>query len=182
MSKEREDFFRLTQTYPLYILQPGGEIKVVAARPWGGYDDVAAFHAKFGVPSHLDTPLGLPSKDVLEFRAKFLKEELTEMVEAYEAHDLQKYLDALLDLVYVAYGTALMSGVSPELWAKLWQTVQDANMRKVRAASVEESAAKTGRSSQYDVVKPDGWVSPDNAQKALIIEAGLHQAFKNIDP
>jgi len=159
-----------------YILAPGDKLMVVAGKPPTHYEDVAAFHEKFGVPCHINTPLGLPLLDVWEFRYKFLNEELAEAHLAWEKRDFQKFLDALLDLVYVAYGTALMAGVSPELWDKLWQTVQEANMAKVRASSAEDSYVKTGRGSAFDVVKPDGWVSPDAKQKQLIQEA-LLRAF-----
>lgn len=162
----------MSDEHPLYILAPGGKVILMAAleSPSPHYADVALFHRKFGAPSHLDTPFGLPPDDLFQFRYKFLTEELHELISAYQDKDLQKYLDALLDLVYVAYGTALSSGVSPELWYKLWATVQEANMTKVKAASIADSK----RGWRGDVVKPAGWVSPDAKQKALIMDALLN--------
>lgn len=64
---------------------------------------VAAFHRKFG----LDLPptwITL-SKELNEFRAVCLKEELTEYVAAIEKFDLAEALDALVDLSYFAHGT-----------------------------------------------------------------------------
>ena len=45
------------------------------------------------------------------------------------AHECDHY-DALIDLTYVAMGTAYMMGLP---WQDLWDEVQRANMSKVRA-------------------------------------------------
>ena len=66
-------------------------------------------------------------------------------------------IDALIDIVYVALGTALALGVSPEMWNKGWAAVHKANMAKERALRAEDSK----RGTTYDVVKPEGWQSPE---------------------
>lgn len=113
---------------------------------------VNAFHLKFGVPMS-DIP-ELPSPEVYDFRHKFLQEELNEFREGYEEKNLHKMADALIDLVYVAQGTALMMGLP---WSALWGEVQRANMSKVRATHADQSKRK----STLDVVKPAGWKAPD---------------------
>lgn len=116
------------------------------------HQDVRDFHEKFGVPQG-DEPcmLGLAT---YMFRKNFLQEELDEFMEAYSEGDLHKAADALVDLVYVAHGTAAMMGLP---WASLWNEVQRANMSKVRATSAEQSK----RGSALDVIKPEGWTGPD---------------------
>lgn len=120
--------------------------------PLTNYEDVAAFHEKFGLaynggPRLLDF-------DTLAYRIKFLEEELGEFVESTAEQDLEGMADALIDLVYVAMGTAYMLGLP---WQQLWNEVQRANMSKVRAKSADESK----RGSSLDVVKPAGWTGPD---------------------
>lgn len=125
------------------------------------FQDVQAFHRKFGVGLGGDGSLPqLPPTDVYEFRKKFLHEELREMEEAYLRGDLPAYFDALLDLVYVAMGTADLSSLP---WQAGWQEIQRANMAKMRAPSAEASQAATGRSHRLDVIKPPGWTPPNHA-------------------
>ena len=124
------------------------------------YNDVRDFHLKFGVPTEADVDHPqLPSRDVVSYRKNFLQEELDEFEFATENGDLANAADALLDLVYVAYGTALLMGISPDCWNELWNDVQRANMAKERATGADDSRSK--RSHSLDVVKPEGWVGPN---------------------
>lgn len=117
-------------------------------------DDVKAFQEKFGVPMSA-TPAFLTG-EVARFRANFLLEEIDEFIDANDVLDLAGAADALIDLVYVAHGTALIMGLP---WDKLWDEVQRANMTKMRATSAEDSKRK----SSLDVIKPPGWVGPDHS-------------------
>jgi predicted HAD superfamily Cof-like phosphohydrolase len=139
------------------------------------FTDVRDFHLKFGLG---DPERGLPLKpgprevslELLSFRLKFLQEEFGELLEGVGAvldysHNIifpnqlkinhAKTFDALIDLVYVALGTALLMGYP---WPAGWQLVQRANMMKVRAA---RDGSDSARNSGWDVVKPPGWTPPD---------------------
>lgn len=131
------------------------------------YQKVKDFHLKFGVPTDedADQPF-IPAQDVVDYRAGFLQEELDEFRKACAEGDLEGAIDALLDLDYVLKGTALLMGVSPELWKRLFDDVQRANMAKERATSANDPRSKRGHS--LDVVKPAGWVGPRGA--AIIAE------------
>jgi predicted HAD superfamily Cof-like phosphohydrolase len=121
------------------------------------FDDVSIFHKKFGLP-HLgdgDPPRLLGGAD-FHFRRRFLEEELTELVEAQTAGDLAGVADALVDLVYVAMGTAHLMGLP---FDELWAEVQRANLSKERATGADDPRSK--RANHLDVVKPEGWVAPD---------------------
>jgi predicted HAD superfamily Cof-like phosphohydrolase len=59
--------------------------------------------------------------------------------------------DALIDIVYVALGTAYLQGFP---WQRGWLEVQIANMAKRRA--VDGEGRGTG-----DIRKPEGWKAPD---------------------
>lgn len=118
------------------------------------YLDLAAFHAKFGLTPNL-LPDFLP-EDVERFRLDFLQEELDEIRDAAEAGDLPKMFDGLLDLVYVAIGTAHLMGLP---WQDGWDEVQRANMAKERASGADDE--RSTRKHSADVVKPEGWAPPD---------------------
>lgn len=120
------------------------------------FEDVGEFHAKFGLANVNEDGVKprLISQELIDFRVKFLQEELDELKAAYEANDLAKIADSLVDLVYVALGTAHLHGLP---WGQLWAEVQRANMAKERALRAEDSA----RGSTYDVIKPQGWTPPD---------------------
>lgn len=138
------------------------------------FDDVGEFHEQFGldnVTHHDIGPREVPD-DVIEFRFKFMQEELHEFAEAcgFEFdHATGEYrrvsskvdhalaFDALLDLAYVVFGTAHFMGYP---WQMGWRLVQRANMAKKRAANVGESK----RGHALDVVKPEGWTPPDIAR------------------
>jgi predicted HAD superfamily Cof-like phosphohydrolase len=126
--------------------------------------DVAAFHAKFGLPEATSDPghhqLPKSSFDMaalIKFRLQFMQEELDEFLKGWEEGDYAQMADALIDLEYVVLGTSHMLGFPhPELW----DDVQAANMRKERAAT---DGSNSKRGSALDVIKPEGWVGPDGA-------------------
>jgi len=130
------------------------------------WEDVCAFHQKFELPRN-EVP-GLLNEELKDFRIRFLQEELDEFVEACENNDDAKAFDALIDLVYVALGTAYMMNLP---WDDGWYQVQFANMKKVRVKNEDESK----RGSIYDIIKPEGWVSPDMRLKAILLME-QHQA------
>lgn len=126
------------------------------------FTDVGRFHEKFGLDNTTFRDVGPREwdKDLMEFRLKFLREELDEFIEGKNEQDVVKMFDALLDLVYVAMGTAHLLGLP---WEAGWSLVQQANMAKVRAAA---DGSDSKRGSAFDVVKPEGWEPPD-LQKVL---------------
>lgn len=130
--------------------------------PGDNYDnngDVANFHHRFGLDNTVYNEPGPRSWDpeLIQFRAKFMAEELKEFNDAVAEQDHAKMFDALIDLVYVAHGTAHLLGYP---WEGGWAAVHEANMNKVRAAS---DGSDSVRGSALDVVKPEGWTPPDIA-------------------
>lgn len=119
------------------------------------FTDVGDFHRKFGLhASDLKPGLEVMDESTYQFRFKFLLEELDELEEAWDEGDSAKMFDALIDLVYVAMGTAHLLGFP---WQEGWDAVQAANMSKQRAQRAEQSM----RGSALDVIKPEGWTPPD---------------------
>jgi predicted HAD superfamily Cof-like phosphohydrolase len=131
---------------PDYQITPAG--RQILAESF--FQDVKDFHEKFGL-EYCGRPRHLPV-DTMEFRLKFLGEELQEYALSVTLED---QLDALVDLVYVALGTAYLHGFD---FDEAWCRVHAANMKKVRAAP---DGSDSKRGSSHDVVKPPGWQPPD---------------------
>lgn len=130
------------------------------------YEDVRKFHLKFGLPTADDgEPPQILEFDIADFRKKFLREELDEFETALDAGDLAGMADALVDLVYVALGTAHFMRLP---FDELWHDVQRANMAKVRARNAFDSK----RGTILDVVKPEGWTGPRTEE---ILERAVEQ-------
>lgn len=123
------------------------------------FDDVGDFHSKFDLDNVTHSRPGPRDwdDDLLAFRIKFLEEEFREFVEGVDLGDHAKMFDALIDLAYVAFGTAHLLGYP---WQAGWNQVQAANMKKERAAA---DGSNSVRNSSFDVVKPPGWQPPDIA-------------------
>lgn len=123
--------------------------------------NVYEFNQKFGLPLGTHDQLDEAAQ---EYRLKFLHEELEELEEALNDGDAVKAFDALLDLCYVAYGTALFMGIDPAQWHAGMTAVHHANMTKVRAAAPTESK----RGTTLDVIKPADWTSPEGRLKEIL--------------
>jgi predicted HAD superfamily Cof-like phosphohydrolase len=114
--------------------------------------DIDDFHKKFGFTKR---EVGnKPDVSLLHFRLKFLMEELHEMKVDAGKDDLEGVLDAIVDLIYVALGTAWLLNLDV---AGAWKLVHAANMAKVRAERAEDSKRK----SAFDVIKPNGLEKPN---------------------
>ncbi len=122
------------------------------------FDSVGDFHRKFNLATSDTIELHLMDPDTFLYRYDFLLEELHELLKAYRARDIAGVADALADLVYVALGTAHLSGIP---FDEVFAEVQRANMTKERAKGAGDGRSKRGHS--LDVVKPEGWKAPDIA-------------------
>lgn len=131
------------------------------------FRDVSRFHEKFKLSPTEDHGHELP-EDLLKFRIKFMLEELSEYSEAVgfnidhgeivqeeREFDAETALDSLVDLCYVALGTAYLHRFP---FNEAWARVQEANMAKVRAESADDP--RSTRKHSADVVKPSGWFPP----------------------
>ena len=120
---------------------------------------VREFGEKFGV-KYADKPALLSDYDS-NGRFEFMLEELNEFHVASYREDLAGMADALVDLVYVAKGTALMLGLP---WEELFVDVHRANMQKKRG--------KTERHLTVDCVKPAWWKGPETTR--ILLAAGYN--------
>lgn len=116
------------------------------------WETIQLFHEKFG-HQFPETPDFL-SAEADQFRTNFMIEELEEYI---HAQTLEDKVDALVDLVVVAMGTAYMHGFE---WPHHWNEVYSANMRKERATNPDQSK----RGTSLDIIKPEGWTGPDHSK------------------
>ena len=119
------------------------------------FQDIIDFHQKFGI--EMPNKPQLLDPVTMDYRLKFLVEEHSEIIKGYFERDIHQVADGLIDLVYVAMGTAYMMGLP---WQALWDEVQRTNMSKQRAPSAEHSKRK----NSLDIIKPEGWKQPDFTQ------------------
>ncbi|MGI8562872.1 MAG: hypothetical protein ACR2MZ_04830 [Candidatus Dormibacter sp.] len=88
---------------------------------------VHTFHERYGLPRQ-EVPTW-PGDQVLRQRILMLEEELAELRNSAQNHDLAEVADALADLLHVAYGTAVACGIDLE---PIFAEIHRANMTKDR--------------------------------------------------
>ena len=131
--------------------------------------DIDQFHKKFGFEKN--EKVGIPdNNELVNFRTSFLMEELAEYTQAITKKDAAGALDALVDIVYIALGTAWLFNLP---FDKAWNEVQKANMSKVRAKSKSKK-----RGTAFDVIKPKGWEAP-NIERIVEEEIDINENFSN---
>jgi predicted HAD superfamily Cof-like phosphohydrolase len=121
--------------------------------------DIEYMHRKFGVNPVVREFDKEKLKSFLEFRIKFLQEELDEMKKADNADDV---VDALIDLCVVAIGTLDAFDVDSE---KAWAAVYDANI--VKKVGIKES--RPNPLGLPDLIKPEGWTAPSHADNVGLL-------------
>lgn len=114
--------------------------------------DIYMMHKHFKVHPVMREMDAEKLKKFLEFRIRFLQEELDEMKNAKSAEDV---VDALIDLCVVAIGTLDAYDVDSH---KAWDEVLNANMQKQPGVK----ASRPNPLGLPDLIKPDGWVGPDH--------------------
>lgn len=114
--------------------------------------DIAKMHLKYGTNDAVRKLSPENLKQFLEFRVRFLEEELTELKNSKSGDDA---VDALIDLVVVAIGTLDAFDVEPDT---AWNAVLEANMNK----QVGIKASRPNPLGLPDLIKPEGWQAPSH--------------------
>lgn len=123
------------------------------------HNDINDMHKKFGVhdwvKGELDKGDWSRLRKFIDFRLRFLQEELDETKNAVENADAPEVVDGLIDLCVVAIGTLDAFGVDAQ---KAWDEVHNANMAKERG--IKES--RPNPLGLPDLIKPEGWTGPNH--------------------
>tara|TARA_B100000579_G_scaffold199096_1_gene162787 strand:- start:7703 stop:8140 length:438 start_codon:yes stop_codon:yes gene_type:complete len=127
--------------------------------------DINDMHAKFGVHDWMEKNKDNPEllKQFLEFRIRFLEEELNETKQAAIDINREEIVDGLIDLCVVAIGTLDAFGVDAY---KAWDTIHKANMSK-------EPGVKESRPNPLglpDLIKPEGWEGPNHKDNYALLD------------
>lgn len=127
--------------------------------------DMQAMHQKFGVNPVVREFDKEKARAFLEFRIRFLQEELDEMQKALDEFDsgtinalkaADDTVDALVDLCVVAIGTLDAYDInSYTAWNRVWEK----NMEK----EVGVKASRPNPLGLPDLIKPEGWTAPTHA-------------------
>jgi predicted HAD superfamily Cof-like phosphohydrolase len=117
----------------------------------GGLSDamasVAEFHAAFGAARAALPDAGVPA-ELAKLRVDLLAEETGEFADATAAGDIVGIADALADIIYVAYGAAIVYGI--DLDAVLAE-VHRSNMTKLddQGRAIYREDGKVLKSARY---------------------------------
>lgn len=121
--------------------------------------DMQDMHAKFGVNTVVRGLDKAKLTAFLQFRIKFLQEELDEMIVSDNGDDT---VDALIDLCVVAIGTLDALDVNAYT---AWDRVLEANMAK----EVGIKASRPNPLGLPDLIKPEGWTAPSHADNVGLL-------------
>lgn len=115
--------------------------------------DIAEMHQSFGVNPVVRSYDREKLKSFLEFRIRFLQEELDEL---RNTNDPSEVTDALIDLCVVAIGT--LNALDIDAYTA-WDRVHAANMQK----KVGIKASRPNPLGLPDLIKPSTWVAPNHS-------------------
>lgn len=117
-------------------------------------EDISDMHFKYGVNEKVRNFDADKLRQFLEFRVKFLEEELNELKD--NMNNPEEIVDALIDLCVVAIGTLDAFEVNAY---RAWDEVLAANMNK--RVGVKES--RPNPLGLPDLIKPEGWEAPSHS-------------------
>lgn len=117
-------------------------------------EDIYKMHEKYGVHEWMENNED-NFDEFLEFRLKFLEEELNETTKAWKNCDSEEVIDGLIDLCVVAIGTLDAFGIDSH---KAWNAVLEANMNK----NVGVKKERPNPLGLPDLIKPEGWKAPSH--------------------
>lgn len=121
---------------------------------------IADMHRKFGVNDAVRKMDADKLKAFLEFRIRFLQEELDEL---RNTNDPEEVTDALIDLCVVAIGTMDALDINAHI---AWDEVHRANMSK----QVGIKASRPNPLGLPDLIKPKGWIAPFHTGNIGLLE------------
>lgn len=114
------------------------------------YNCVKQFHKVYG--ANIGTVPAWPSVQERELRQALLKEEYKEYTDAEAANDFVEMCDALGDMLYIIYGTAVSYGIPID---EIFQEIHDSNMSKL------DSSGNPIRREDGKILKGPNYFAPD---------------------
>lgn len=135
----------LKQIYKTFSFKNNNNNNNMNSQTW--VKDIYDMHTKFGVNKAIEKLTPEQLNEFLNFRIKFLEEELNETKKAAKEKDAEEVVDGLIDLCVVAIGTLDAFGVNAYA---AWSEVHNANMTK--KVGIKES--RPNKMGLPDLIKP----------------------------
>lgn len=116
------------------------------------FDKVCTFNKVFGLPHYeqLQKNVFIENPKLVKLRLDLITEEVKELQEAIENHDMKETIDALADILYVVYGAGSSFGVDLN---KAFDIVHDSNMSKSCETEDQAKASVEQYKKQYEAGK-----------------------------
>lgn len=149
------------------------------------FEKVVEFNKSFGVPVSSSVQKDIFTKDpkLVALRLSLIMEEVNELKEAIDNHDMVETIDALADILYVVYGAGASFGIDLD---KAMGLVHDSNMSKV--CNSEDVAKKTVAwyKEQYESGKqpydsPAYRPDPVDSSKFVVYNESTGKILKSIE-
>lgn len=131
---------------------------------------VGVFMQKFGQECP-DKPT-IPSFDIQKLRLELIDEERGELRAALAAGNLIETADAIADLLYVVYGTAVACGIDID---KVFEEVHRSNMSKLWTMA---ELVVLDDKPEYDIINPDT-IMPDRNARQFVIKNASGKVLKS---
>lgn len=93
---------------------------------YSNHNKVKEFHETYG--AYISEESKLPDSSIRELRKSLLQEEFDEYMKAEEDNDLVEIADALGDMMYIIYGTAISYGIPLD---DIFNEIHASNMSKL---------------------------------------------------
>lgn len=93
---------------------------------YSNHNKVKEFHETYG--AYISEESKLPDSSIRDLRKSLLQEEFDEYIKAEEDNDLVEIADALGDMMYIIYGTAISYGIPLD---DIFNEIHASNMSKL---------------------------------------------------
>ena len=133
-------------------------------------NDIKQMHEKYGVNTAMEKLTPLHKYCFLEFRRRFLIEELNEILDGLQSKNADEVVDGFIDLIVVSMTT--LDAFDIDMY-KAWDEVLKANLNKT-------PGVKPGRPNPLglpDLIKLPGWIPPTHNDNLGTLQTTLDAEY-----
>ena len=148
------------------------------------FEKVSHFNRVFGLPDYdkLQKNVFTENPKLVKLRLDLIKEEVSELEEAIQNHDMKEVIDALSDILYVVYGAGSSFGIDLD---KSFDIVHDSNMSKTCATEEQAIRSVENYKTLYEQNKSPydtpSYRFDEKSQLYIIFNESTGKILKNID-
>lgn len=147
------------------------------------FQKVIDFHNAFDqpTPSIMQKDISIQDRILCDFRLSLIEEEFNELKDAIKTNNFTEIRDAIADILYVVYGTAVSFGINAD---KDFNIVHESNMSKLcdneadAIATIEDYKRKIAEGScQYN---DPIYIYREDIKKYIVKDGKTGKVLKNI--